>query len=151
MPTVEKVNLSQKLDQIPDQWKPRIVGELNGQHVKLVRFQGEFVWHHHEHEDELFLVVKGRFRMGLSIGRWPRKRPRSCCSSRPRRSIRATSGTSGRSTRSSGSEPPSRAIASIIARRRARALAREAIVSRRETTRTAARSFSGRSAPSNAS
>jgi mannose-6-phosphate isomerase-like protein (cupin superfamily) len=63
MPTVEKVNLSQKFDQILDQWKPRIVGELNGQHVKLVRFQGEFVWHHHEHEDELFLVVKGRFRM----------------------------------------------------------------------------------------
>ena len=46
-----------------DQWNPRIVGELNGQHVKLVKFQGEFVWHKHDHEDELFLVIKGRFRM----------------------------------------------------------------------------------------
>jgi mannose-6-phosphate isomerase-like protein (cupin superfamily) len=63
MSTVEKVNLSQKLGQIHEQWKPRIAGELNGQLVKLVKFQGEFVWHHHEHEDELFLVVKGRFRM----------------------------------------------------------------------------------------
>jgi mannose-6-phosphate isomerase-like protein (cupin superfamily) len=63
MSTVEKVNLSQKLGQIREQWKPRIAGELNGQQVKLVKFQGEFVWHHHEHEDELFLVVKGRFRM----------------------------------------------------------------------------------------
>jgi mannose-6-phosphate isomerase-like protein (cupin superfamily) len=63
MSAVEKVNLTQKLDQIREQWKPRIAGELNGQQVKLVKFQGEFVWHHHEHEDELFLVVKGRFRM----------------------------------------------------------------------------------------
>jgi mannose-6-phosphate isomerase-like protein (cupin superfamily) len=63
MSTVEKVNLSQKLGRIREQWKPRIAGELNGQQVKLVKFQGEFVWHHHEHEDELFLVVKGRFRM----------------------------------------------------------------------------------------
>ena len=45
---------------------PRIVGELNGQHVKLVRYQGEFVWHQHDHEDELFLVVNGRF--GWSSG-----------------------------------------------------------------------------------
>ncbi len=59
----EKVNLTQKLAQIHDSWSPKIVGELNGQHLKLVKFQGEFVWHHHEHEDELFLVVKGRFRM----------------------------------------------------------------------------------------
>ncbi len=60
---MEKVNLQQKFSQFHDHWSPRIVGELNGQQVKLVKFQGEFVWHHHENEDELFLVVKGRFRM----------------------------------------------------------------------------------------
>jgi mannose-6-phosphate isomerase-like protein (cupin superfamily) len=58
-----KVNLREKLDLIQDQWSPKVVGELNGQHVKLVKFQGEFVWHKHDQEDELFLVVKGRFRM----------------------------------------------------------------------------------------
>ena len=58
-----KVNLREKLDLIKDQWSPKVVGELNGQHVKLVKFQGEFVWHKHDQEDELFLVVKGRFRM----------------------------------------------------------------------------------------
>ena len=61
--TIEKVNLAEKLALFREQWSPRVVGELNGQQVKLVRFQGEFVWHHHEGEDELFLVVKGRFRM----------------------------------------------------------------------------------------
>ncbi len=60
---MEKVNLREKLDLISDHWNPRIVGELNGQHVKLVKFQGPFIWHKHEVEDELFLVVKGRFRM----------------------------------------------------------------------------------------
>jgi len=60
---MEKVSIAAKFSQISDHWNPRIVGELNGQHVKLVKFQGEFVWHHHEHEDELFLVVDGRFRM----------------------------------------------------------------------------------------
>jgi mannose-6-phosphate isomerase-like protein (cupin superfamily) len=60
---MEKVNIQQKLSQFRDHWNPRIVGELNGQQVKVVKFQGEFVWHHHENEDELFLVVKGRFRM----------------------------------------------------------------------------------------
>lgn len=58
-----KINLAEKFALFSDHWNPRIVGELNGQQVKLVKFQGEFVWHHHEHEDELFLVVKGRFRM----------------------------------------------------------------------------------------
>jgi mannose-6-phosphate isomerase-like protein (cupin superfamily) len=62
-PVMLKVNLFEKLAQFSDQWKPRVVGELNGQMVKLVKFQGPFVWHHHDHEDELFLVVKGRFRM----------------------------------------------------------------------------------------
>jgi len=61
--TVEKVNIREKLARFQDQWSPKIVGELNGQQVKLVKFQGEFLWHHHEHEDELFLVVKGRFCM----------------------------------------------------------------------------------------
>lgn len=60
---MEKVNLRQKLDSFSEPWSPRVVGELNGQHVKLVKIQSEFVWHHHDHEDELFLVVKGRFRM----------------------------------------------------------------------------------------
>jgi GrpB-like predicted nucleotidyltransferase (UPF0157 family)/mannose-6-phosphate isomerase-like protein (cupin superfamily) len=61
--TIPKVNLCEKLTLFHDHWSPRIVGELNGQHVKLVIFQGEFVWHKHDHEDELFLVIKGRFRM----------------------------------------------------------------------------------------
>ena len=60
---MEKVNLQRKLSLFSDHFKPRVVGELNGQHVKLVKFAGPFVWHHHEVEDELFLVVKGRFRM----------------------------------------------------------------------------------------
>jgi mannose-6-phosphate isomerase-like protein (cupin superfamily) len=58
-----KISIADKLSQFSDHWNPRIVGELNGQQVKLVRFLGKFVWHHHEHEDELFLVVSGRFRM----------------------------------------------------------------------------------------
>jgi mannose-6-phosphate isomerase-like protein (cupin superfamily) len=60
---MDKVVLAEKFARISDHWNPRIVGELNGQHVKLVKFEGEFIWHHHEHEDELFLVVDGRFRM----------------------------------------------------------------------------------------
>ena len=62
---MEKVNLAQKFGKITEYWKPYIAGELNGQMVKLDKLKGEFVWHHHEHEDELFLVVKGRFRMEL--------------------------------------------------------------------------------------
>jgi mannose-6-phosphate isomerase-like protein (cupin superfamily) len=60
---MSKVNLAEKLSLFTQHWQPKIVGELNGQHVKLVKFQGEFVWHHHENEDEMFMVVKGRFRM----------------------------------------------------------------------------------------
>ncbi len=60
---MKKINLSEKLSLINDHWNPRIAGELNGQCVKLVKFQGPFTWHHHETEDEMFLVVKGRFRM----------------------------------------------------------------------------------------
>jgi mannose-6-phosphate isomerase-like protein (cupin superfamily) len=60
---MEVVNLTQKLSTFGEYWKPKIVGELNGQHVKLVKFQGEFLWHHHDNEDEMFYVVKGRFTM----------------------------------------------------------------------------------------
>ena len=60
---MEKINLDQKLSLFSDHWNPRIVGELNGQHVKLVKLKGEFVWHHHDHEDELFYVVKGKLRI----------------------------------------------------------------------------------------
>lgn len=62
---MEKVNLADKFAKISEYWKPYIAGELNGQQVKLDKLKGEFVWHHHENEDELFLVVKGRFRMEL--------------------------------------------------------------------------------------
>ena len=60
---MNKVNLLQKLSLINDHWNPRIIGELNGQYLKLVKFKGPFTWHHHETEDEMFLVVNGRFRM----------------------------------------------------------------------------------------
>ncbi len=60
---MEKVNLGEKLALFADHWNPKVVGELNGQQVKLVKFRGEFVWHKHDHEDELLLVVKGRFTM----------------------------------------------------------------------------------------
>ena len=57
---IEKVNLSEKLKVFSDLWSPKIVGDLNDSYVKLVKLKGEFVWHHHEAEDELFLVIKGR-------------------------------------------------------------------------------------------
>jgi mannose-6-phosphate isomerase-like protein (cupin superfamily) len=60
---MEKINLPEKLSLFKEHWKPKIVGELNGQMVKLVKFKGPFVWHHHDHEDELFYVVKGSFDM----------------------------------------------------------------------------------------
>lgn len=60
---MEKINIEEKLSLFSDHWNPRIVGELNGQHVKLVKFQGEFVWHKHEEEDELFYVIKGVLKM----------------------------------------------------------------------------------------
>ena len=60
---MEKVNIQQKLSLFSEHWSPKIVGELNGQHVKLVKFKGEFVWHKHDNEDELFYVVKGSFNM----------------------------------------------------------------------------------------
>lgn len=60
---MDKVNLARMLARITEHWTPKVVGELNDQQVKLVKFQGPFVWHHHEREDELFYVVRGRFRM----------------------------------------------------------------------------------------
>jgi mannose-6-phosphate isomerase-like protein (cupin superfamily) len=60
---MHKVNIAEKFAKIAEYYKPRVAGELNGQQVKLVKTKGEFVFHHHEHEDEMFLVVKGRFRM----------------------------------------------------------------------------------------
>lgn len=65
---MHKTNIRQKLTLIEDHWHPRLVAELNGQHVKLVKFQGPFVWHRHDHEDEMFLVVQGRFRMEFRDG-----------------------------------------------------------------------------------
>lgn len=60
---MDKVNIAQKLSLFSEHWSPKIVGELNGQHVKLAKLKGEFVWHKHEQEDELFLVIKGTLRM----------------------------------------------------------------------------------------
>lgn len=60
---IDKVNIHQKLTLFSEHWSPKIVGELNGQHVKLAKFKGEFVWHKHDDEDEMFLVIKGTFKM----------------------------------------------------------------------------------------
>lgn len=60
---MDKVNISDKFGQFSDHYNPRIIGELNGQHVKAVKLKGEFIWHHHEKEDELFLVIKGKLKM----------------------------------------------------------------------------------------
>lgn len=59
----QKVNIEEKLTMFHDYWDPRIVGALNGHHVKLVKFQGTFVWHKHDKEDEMFYVLKGKFCM----------------------------------------------------------------------------------------
>jgi mannose-6-phosphate isomerase-like protein (cupin superfamily) len=56
---MQKVNIGEKLSQFSEYWSPRVVGELNGQHVKLAKLKGEFTWHHHDDEDELFMVVQG--------------------------------------------------------------------------------------------
>ena len=65
---IRKVNLSEKFGLFHDHWSPKIAGEVNDSHVKLVKLQGEFVWHHHENEDELFLVVKGQLTIKLRDG-----------------------------------------------------------------------------------
>jgi mannose-6-phosphate isomerase-like protein (cupin superfamily) len=68
MTDVERIDLWEKLARFDERWSPRIVAELNGQHVKLAKLEGEFVWHSHEEEDELFLVLKGRLRIELRDG-----------------------------------------------------------------------------------
>lgn len=65
MSTPQTVNLEEKFGLFAEAWSPKVVGELNGQQVKLAKFRDEFVWHAHEHEDELFLVVRGTMRMGF--------------------------------------------------------------------------------------
>ena len=65
---IEVVNLAQKFSLFADLWRPRIVGELNGQHVKVVRLKGEFVWHHHDDADEMFLVIQGTLRIKFPDG-----------------------------------------------------------------------------------
>lgn len=60
---MEVINLQEKMTKISEYWSPHIVGELNGQQVKLARLKGDFIWHHHDHEDELFLVLDGRLTM----------------------------------------------------------------------------------------
>ncbi len=60
---MDKVDIRRKLAEFDDHWNPRVVGELNGQHVRLAKFRGEFVWHAHESEDEMFLVIEGVFDM----------------------------------------------------------------------------------------
>lgn len=60
---IKKVNIEKKLSLFSDHWNPKIIGELNAQHIKLVKFQGEFTWHKHAEEDEMFWVLKGEFKM----------------------------------------------------------------------------------------
>ncbi|GAC1402986.1 MAG: cupin domain-containing protein [Pyrinomonadaceae bacterium] len=60
---MKKINIAQKFALFDEHWSPRVVSELNGQQVKLVKFQGEFIWHHHDDADEMFFVIQGRFRM----------------------------------------------------------------------------------------
>lgn len=62
---MEKVNLVDKFSQFDEHWSPKIIGELNGQAVKIAKIQGEFIWHHHESEDEFFMVIKGRMTIEL--------------------------------------------------------------------------------------
>ncbi len=62
---IKKVNIKEKFKQFSDYWNPRIIGELNGQEVRIAKFHGEFTWHHHDNEDELFFVIKGRLLMHL--------------------------------------------------------------------------------------
>jgi mannose-6-phosphate isomerase-like protein (cupin superfamily) len=60
---VDKINISEKFSLFSEQWRPKVVAQLNGQELKLVKFKGEFLWHHHQNEDELFLVWRGSFRV----------------------------------------------------------------------------------------
>ena len=60
---MKKVNLAEKFSMFDDHWSPRIIGELNGQEVKIAKVKGEFVWHNHAHEDEMFLIIKGSLKL----------------------------------------------------------------------------------------
>ncbi len=62
---MDKVSLSEKFDLVTEYWSPRVVGDLNGQHVKIAKFKGEFIWHRHDAEDEMFLVIRGRLAIQL--------------------------------------------------------------------------------------
>lgn len=62
---IDMINIEQKFELIQDYWSPKIIGELNGQHVKLAKIKGDFIWHHHDHEDEMFMVIKGKLIMEL--------------------------------------------------------------------------------------
>ncbi len=64
---MDKVNLPEKFERVKEYWSPKILGEVNDSYVKAVKFKGEFVWHHHENEDEMFLVVKGTIRMRFRV------------------------------------------------------------------------------------
>ncbi len=66
--TIDKVNLAGAFATFHDHWNPRVAGDINNLQIKLVKFDGQFDWHHHDHEDELFLVVAGRMKMGLRDG-----------------------------------------------------------------------------------
>jgi mannose-6-phosphate isomerase-like protein (cupin superfamily) len=68
MESIKVINLAEKFNLIQEYWQPRITGELNDAYIKLGKLKGEFIWHHHEHEDELFLVVKGRLTIHLKEG-----------------------------------------------------------------------------------
>lgn len=63
---MEKVNIAEKFSMFSEQWNPKIIGELNGQHIKVAKLEGPFVWHTHENEDEMFLVIEGTLKMELS-------------------------------------------------------------------------------------
>jgi len=68
---IDRIDIREKLARFTTRWNPKIVAELNGQHVKLVKFEGPFIWHRHENEDELFLVVEGEFVMEFRDGAVP--------------------------------------------------------------------------------
>ena len=65
MTTIQKVNISEKLSKIHDHWNPRVAGELNGQHIRLVKIIGDFPYHRHDEEDEMFQVIKGTLKLDL--------------------------------------------------------------------------------------
>ena len=65
---VEKINLEEKLGQFDERWSPKLIAELNGQHLRLAKLEGQFVWHHHDEEDEMFLVLRGRLTLKFRDG-----------------------------------------------------------------------------------